>query len=75
MITSTKQQSFEFQGAELPEAPTAPDTLQETGLTLSFLNDLILRTLYARGGMLGLAILSARYLSQVRMTRWTMVRL
>src|SRR3954468_12357150 len=37
-----------------PEAPSAPETLQQTGLTLGFLSDLILRTLYTRGGMLGL---------------------
>src|ERR671939_1619716 len=38
----------------MPEAPSAPETLQQTGLTLGFLNDMILRTLYTRGGMLGL---------------------
>src|SRR5215471_14491658 len=54
MITPTQQAGFEWRGVELPEAPTAPETLQEAGLTLSFLNDLILRTLYVRGGMLGL---------------------
>ena len=32
----------------------APENLQQTGLTLGVLNDLILRTLYTRGGMLGL---------------------
>jgi predicted ATPase with chaperone activity len=37
-----------------PEAPSAPETLPQTGLTLGFLNDLILRVLYTRGGMLGL---------------------
>ena len=40
--------------AGLPEAPSAPETLKQTGLTLGFLNDMILRTLYMRGGMLGL---------------------
>src|SRR6478752_4570741 len=43
-----------------PEAPSAPETLQQTGLTLGFLSDLILRTLYTRGGMLGLDL--ARFL-------------
>src|SRR5262249_17281927 len=38
----------------LPDAPSAPDTLQQTGLTLGFLSDMILRSLYTRGGMLGL---------------------
>ena len=38
----------------MPEAPTAPDSLKETGLSLSFLNELMMRTLYTRGAMLGL---------------------
>jgi predicted ATPase with chaperone activity len=54
MIHTAKSAAIEWEGAELPEAPSAPETLQEAGLTLSFLNDLILRTLYLRGGMLGL---------------------
>src|SRR5215813_8240690 len=52
--------SLEWEGAALPEAPTAPETLQETGLSLGFLNDIIMRTLYTRGGMLGLDL--ARFL-------------
>src|SRR3954463_279517 len=48
--------SLEWDGGAMPEAPSAPETLQQTGLTLGFLNDLILRTLYTRGGMLGLDI-------------------
>jgi predicted ATPase with chaperone activity len=39
-----------------PEAPSAPETLQQTGLTLGFLSDMVLRSLYVRGGMLGLDI-------------------
>ncbi len=38
----------------MPEAPSAPESMKEAGLSLAFLNDLILRTLYSRGGMLGL---------------------
>ena len=45
---------MDWDGGGLPEAPSAPENLQQTGLTLGFLNDLILRTLYTRGGMLGL---------------------
>jgi predicted ATPase with chaperone activity len=45
---------LDWEGSGLPEAPSAPDTIKEAGLTLGFLNDLILRTLYTRGGMLGL---------------------
>ena len=34
-----------------PPAPTAPRTLSETGLSLGFLTDLILKTLFIRGTM------------------------
>src|SRR5436305_5175146 len=40
--------------AGIPEAPTAPDSLREAGLSLAFLNDLVLRTLYVQGSLLGL---------------------
>jgi predicted ATPase with chaperone activity len=43
----------------MPEAPGAPENLQQTGLTQGFLTNLILRTLYARGGMLGLDLARA----------------
>src|SRR5438128_3150967 len=52
--------SGEWDGAGLPEAPSAPESMKEAGLSLSFLNDLILRTLYLRGVMLGLDL--ARFL-------------
>src|SRR5256714_5585218 len=48
--------NMEWDVGGMPEAPSAPETLQQTGLTLGFLNDLILRILYTRGGMLGLDI-------------------
>jgi predicted ATPase with chaperone activity len=54
MISSAKQVGLDWEGPGMPEAPAAPETLQESGLALGFLNDLILRTLYTRGGMLGL---------------------
>src|SRR5437588_375685 len=54
MVSSAKQVGLDWEGPGMPEAPTAPETLQEAGLSLGFLNDLILRTLYTRGGMLGL---------------------
>ena len=49
-----KRTSMDWDQGSLPEAPSAPETLQQTGLTLGFLSDLILRVLYTRGGMLGL---------------------
>ncbi len=45
---------MEWDGSGVPEAPSAPETLQQAGLTVGFLNDLLLRTLYTRGAMLGL---------------------
>ena len=55
MISVTRSQpAMEWDNVGLPEAPSAPETLQEAGLTVGFLNDLILKTLYTRGGMLGL---------------------
>jgi predicted ATPase with chaperone activity len=59
MANGAKQYAMEWEGNDIPEAPTAPETLQQAGLTLGFLNDLILRTLYARGGMLGLDLARA----------------
>src|SRR5216684_4510559 len=54
MIRVAKQFGLEWEGAGLPEAPSAPETLKESGLTAGFLNEMILRTLYTLGGMLGL---------------------
>jgi predicted ATPase with chaperone activity len=45
---------LEWEGAALPEAPSAPETLPEAGLSLPFISDLVLKTIYTRGGMLGL---------------------
>src|SRR5205807_4214822 len=60
MIRTAKQAGLEWEGAGLPEAPSAPDSLQESGLPLGFLNDLLLRILYTRGSMVGLDL--ARFL-------------
>src|SRR6266404_5794422 len=54
MINATKQVSLEWEAATLPDAPIAPETLAQAGLTLGFLNDLALKLLYTSGGMLGL---------------------
>jgi len=60
MIRANENIALEWEGACLPEAPTAPENLKEAGLSLGFLNDLVLRTLYTRGGMIGLDL--ARFL-------------
>lgn len=54
MQRTAKPAGIDWEGSGLPEAPTAPESLKEAGLSLGLLNDLILRTLYTRGGMLGL---------------------
>jgi len=57
MIASQKSMSnMEWEGAGVPEAPTAPESLRQAGLSLNFLNDLLMRTLYVQGMMLGLDI-------------------
>jgi predicted ATPase with chaperone activity len=45
---------LDWESPDLPEAPGAPDSLKQAGLSLSFINDMILRTLFTRGTMLGL---------------------
>lgn len=46
--------SLEIDGPGVPEAPAAPESLKESGLSLAFLNELLMRTLYVKGSMLGL---------------------
>jgi predicted ATPase with chaperone activity len=50
----------ELDSSGVPEAPSSPESLKETGLSSGLLTDLILRTLYQRGVMLGLDM--ARFL-------------
>jgi predicted ATPase with chaperone activity len=54
MSNNAKHSVLEWEGAALPEAPSAPESLQESGLRLTLVSDLLLRTLYVRGSMLGL---------------------
>ena len=51
---TSRQTMLDWDASGLPEAPSAPENLKEAGLTLAFLNDLITRTLYVGGSMLGL---------------------
>ena len=43
----------DWEGNPAPEAPASPETLRESGLTQGFVCDMLLRTVYARGAMLG----------------------
>jgi predicted ATPase with chaperone activity len=45
--------SQEWERVSIPEGPTAPDTLKEAGLGIGFVNDMIMKTLYLRGAMIG----------------------
>ena len=51
-MLATKNMLDEGPGAT--EAPSAPDSLRESGLSLSFINDLTMRVLYTKGTMLGI---------------------
>ncbi len=53
-LQSKQTSAMEWDGQVLPEAPTSPESLQQAGLNVAFLCDLLLRTLYARGAMLGI---------------------
>src|SRR5437868_13055314 len=54
MISTAQQYSMEWDQAVLADAPAAPENLKEAGLTLGFVNDMLLRTLYTSGSLLGL---------------------
>lgn len=42
-----------WDGNPAPEAPLSPDSLKESGLSAGFVCDMLLRTLYTRGAMIG----------------------
>src|SRR5687767_14181575 len=52
-IAAPRQMIVDWETNPAPEAPAAPDSLKESGLTPAFLSDLILRTIYVRGPMIG----------------------
>lgn len=54
MIRASKELEMGWEGSCLPEAPSAPENIREAGLSVGFLNDMILRSLYTYGAMLGL---------------------
>jgi len=43
----------DWEGNPAPEAPVSPESLKESGLTNGFLSDMLLRSVYTRGSMLG----------------------
>ena len=59
-MTQTKPALVDLDNVTFAEAPCTPENLKETGLSMGLLTELILRTLYQRGLMLGLDL--ARFL-------------
>ncbi len=45
--------AVDWESNPAPEAPLSPESLKESGLTLGFICDMLLRTLYTRGTMIG----------------------
>ncbi|MBN9522184.1 ATPase [bacterium] len=43
----------DWEGNPAPEAPVAPDSIREAGLSQAFICDLLMKSLYTRGAMLG----------------------
>jgi predicted ATPase with chaperone activity len=60
MIQAASHYRLDLDGSGIAEAPSAPENLKESGLSLGFVNEMILRTLYTHGIMVGLDL--ARYL-------------
>jgi predicted ATPase with chaperone activity len=56
VVNNIKINALDWDVGGVPEAPSAPETLQQTGLSLGFLSDMMLRVLYTRGSMLGLDV-------------------
>jgi predicted ATPase with chaperone activity len=54
MIRAAKNPLIDWDGIGIPEAPTAPDSLKEAGLTNGFVSDMVLKILYTYGGLVGL---------------------
>jgi predicted ATPase with chaperone activity len=50
---SRKPPGMDLDNLGMPEAPASPESLKEAGLSPGFVNDMILKTLYHRGVMVG----------------------
>ena len=59
-LARPKRPVVDLETTGVPEAPSSPENLKEAGLSMGLLTDMILRTLYQRGTMLGLDL--ARFL-------------
>jgi len=50
---SSRHAVVDWESNPAPEAPAAPESMKEAGLSVGFLNDMLLRSVYTRGTMLG----------------------
>lgn len=55
-MSGSPSQNLDWEFGAAPEAPSTPDNLAQTGLNMGQLSDMVLRSLYARGGMVGLEL-------------------
>src|SRR5687768_1026905 len=53
MLTTPRPVAGDWDTNPAPEAPAAPESLKEAGLSHAYLADQILRTIYARGPQVG----------------------
>ncbi len=52
-MTMARHAIADWDGNPAPEAPITPDSIKESGLSPGFICDMLLRTVYTRGSMLG----------------------
>ena len=52
-MSMTRHAVADWDGNPAPEAPICPDSMKEAGLSQGFICDMLLRTVYSRGAMLG----------------------
>jgi predicted ATPase with chaperone activity len=52
-MSLSRHSVVDWEGNPAPEAPVAPDSMKEAGLSQAFVCDLLLKALYTRGAMLG----------------------
>ncbi len=53
MLTSSRAPMGDWETNPAPEAPATPDSIRESGLSASFIADMILRIIYTRGPQVG----------------------
>ena len=52
-MTLSRHAIADWETNPAPEAPTAPESMREAGLSSAFVCDMLLRAVYTRGGMIG----------------------